>query len=280
MIVLADSGSTKTDWCRVEQGKITEPVRTNGINPFFQSAEEIEKEVRDNLLPQWGVFVPDTVYFYGAGCAFPEVNDRVAQAIGRCLPAPVEVGSDLLGAARALCGREAGIACILGTGSNSCFYDGKEIACRIPPLGFILGDEGGGAYLGKQLVADCLKKQLPAAVCRIFSEESGLTQAEILDRVYKQPFPNRFLAGLSPFLARHLDIPEIYSLVKKAFRAFFIRNVMHYDYRSYPVHFVGSIACCYQAILQEAAGELGVTVGIVRKSPLEGLAAYHSGTGL
>lgn len=158
----------------------------------------------------------------------------------------------MLAAARGLCGHEAGIACILGTGSNSCFYNGEEIVNNISPLGFILGDEGSGAVLGKLLVGDILKNQLPPAIKEAFLKQFDLTAPEIIDRVYRQPFPNRFLASLSPFIAQHLEEPGIRQLVLDSFIAFFRRNVMQYDYTQYPVHFIGSVAHCYREILQEA----------------------------
>lgn len=181
----------------------------------------------------------------------------------------------MLAAARGLCGHEAGIACVLGTGSNSCYYDGKEIVNNISPLGFILGDEGSGAVLGKLLVGDMLKNQLPAALKEEFMKQFDLTAAEIIDRVYRQPFPNRFLASLSPFMVQHLEEPAIHSLVLNSFIAFLRRNVMQYDYRKYPVHFIGSIAYCYKNILQEAAAETGISLGKILRSPMEGLIQYH-----
>ena len=181
----------------------------------------------------------------------------------------------MLAAARGLCGHEAGIACILGTGSNSCFYNGEEIVNNISPLGFILGDEGSGAVLGKLLVGDILKNQLPPAIKEAFLKQFGLTAPEIIDRVYRQPFPNRFLASLSPFLAQHLEEPAIRSLVLNSFIAFLRRNVMQYDYKQYPVHFIGSVAHCYKEVLQEAAQTTGIQIGKILQSPMEGLIQYH-----
>ena len=182
----------------------------------------------------------------------------------------------MLAAARGLCGYEAGIACILGTGSNSCFYNGEEIVNNISPLGFILGDEGSGAVLGKLLVGDILKNQLPPAIKEAFLKQFDLTAPEIIDRVYRQPFPNRFLASLSPFIAQHLEEPGIRQLVLDSFIAFFRRNVMQYDYTQYPAHFIGSVAHCYKEILQEAAQETGIRIGKILQSPMEGLIQYHS----
>ena len=276
MILIADSGSTKTDWCLVDNGVLVKQIFTKGTNPFFQTEDEISAEVSENLLPYLDTAKVDAVWFYGAGCAFPEKNEIVRAAIARHLDVPIEVGSDLLGAARGLCGSQPGIACILGTGSNSCFYDGKEIVSNVSPLGFILGDEGSGAVLGKMLVGDVLKNQLPAALKEEFLARYELTPAIILERVYKKPFPNRFLASLSPFLVEHLDVPEIHTLVLNGFKAFFDRNVKQYDYKQYPVHLIGSLAFYYRPVLQEAAEQTGVRLGTIKQSPMEGLISYHS----
>ena len=276
MILIADSGSTKTDWCLVDNGVLVKQIFTKGTNPFFQTEDEISAEVSENLLPYLDTAKVDAVWFYGAGCAFPEKNEIVRAAIARHLDVPIEVGSDLLGAARGLCGRQPGIACILGTGSNSCFYDGKEIVSNVSPLGFILGDEGSGAVLGKMLVGDVLKNQLAAALKEEFLSRYELTPAIILERVYKKPFPNRFLASLSPFLVEHLDVPEIHTLVLNGFKAFFDRNVKQYDYKQYPVHLIGSLAYYYRSVLQEAAEQTGVRLGTIKQSPMEGLISYHS----
>ncbi|WP_288160101.1 ATPase, partial [Bacteroides acidifaciens] len=243
MILIADSGSTKTDWCIVSNGTPVKRTGTKGINPFFQSKEEIQQELTHSLLPQLPEGTINSVFFYGAGCT-PERAPFLRRAIADSLPVigNIKANSDMLAAARGLCGHEAGIACILGTGSNSCFYNGEEIVNNISPLGFILGDEGSGAVLGKLLVGDILKNQLPPAIKEAFLKQFGLTAPEIIDRVYRQPFPNRFLASLSPFLAQHLEEPAIRSLVLNSFIAFLRRNVMQYDYKQYPVHFIGSVA--------------------------------------
>lgn len=279
MILIADSGSTKTDWCVVEQGQLIQQIFTKGTNPFFQTQDEISHEIKEALLPELGDKTIDAVYFYGAGCAFPEKIEIVRLAISKHINAPIEVGSDLLAAARALCGDKAGVACILGTGSNSCFYNGKEIVENISPLGFILGDEGSGASLGKLLVGDCLKNQLSPQLKEKFFVQFELTPAKILESVYKMPFPNRFLARLSPFLIQNIEQPEIRKIVRDGFRAFFTRNVMQYEYKNYPICFVGSVAYFYKEVLAEVAAELGMQLGTIIQSPMAGLIAYHS-TGL
>ena len=277
MMLIADSGSTKTDWCVILDNTPIKRIGTKGLNPFFQSEEEIQQELTQSLLPQLPEGTIDSVYFYGAGCT-PEKAPTLRRAIADSLPivGNIKAYSDMLAAARGLCGREAGITCILGTGSNSCFYDGKEIVNHISPLGFILGDEGSGAVLGKLLVGDILKNQLSPAIKEAFLKQFDLTVPEIIDRVYRQPFPNRFLASLSPFIAQHLEEPGIRQLVLGSFIAFLRRNVMQYDYTQYPAHFIGSVAHCYKEILQEAAQETGIRIGKILQSPMEGLIQYHS----
>ena len=277
MILIADSGSTKTDWCVVLNSAVIKRLGTKGINPFFQSEEEIQQKLTASLLPQLPEGKFNAVYFYGAGCT-PEKAPPLRRAIADSLPVVgnIKAYSDMLAAARGLCGREAGITCILGTGSNSCFYDGKEIVNHISPLGFILGDEGSGAVLGKLLVGDILKNQLSPTIKEVFLKQFDLTVPEIIDRVYRQPFPNRFLASLSPFIAQHLEEPGIRQLVLGSFIAFLRRNVMQYDYTQYPAHFIGSVAHCYKEILQEAAQETGIRIGKILQSPMEGLIQYHS----
>ena len=277
MMLIADSGSTKTDWCVILDNTPIKRIGTKGLNPFFQSEEEIQQELTHSLLPQLPEGTIDSVYFYGAGCT-PEKAPTLRRAIADSLPVVgnIKAYSDMLAAARGLCGREACITCLLGTGSNSCFYDGKEIVNHISPLGFILGDEGSGAVLGKLLVGDILKNQLSPAIKEVFLKQFDLTVPEIIDRVYRQPFPNRFLASLSPFIAQHLEEPGIRQLVLGSFIAFLRRNVMQYDYTQYPAHFIGSVAHCYKEILQEAAQETGIRIGKILQSPMEGLIQYHS----
>lgn len=277
MILIADSGSTKTDWCLVKQGTILQRITTKGMNPFFQAESEMAHEIGHTLLPE----LPDTsiesVFFYGAGC-IAEKAETVQHALAAYLPVEKEITvcTDMLGAARGLCGRQAGIACILGTGSNSCFYDGQHIRANVSPLGFILGDEGSGACLGKLLVSDLLKNQLPAELKEKFLQQYRLTPAEIIDRVYRKPFPNRFLASLSPFLAENLHCEPLYNLVLNSFKSFILRNVMQYDYRQYPVHFIGSIALNYLEVLQKATQDTSLRLGTVVQSPMEGLVTYHT----
>lgn len=275
--LIADSGSTKTDWCIVDESGAFSTIRVKGMNPYFQDEEEISSEIEKKLLPAVGDNVIDTVYFYGAGCIFDKVK-VVENAIKKHITAKrIFVESDLLGVARAVCGKTEGIACILGTGSNSCLYDGDKIVSNISPLGFILGDEGSGAVLGKLLVGDLLKGIFPERLKSLFLEQYGLTPAYIIDKVYRQPFPNRFLAGFAPFLAEHLDEPSIYRLVADSFYAFIYRNVKQYHRDDCEVSFVGSIAYFFRDILSAVASDTGIVLGKIVQNPMDGLLQYHLG---
>jgi len=281
MTIIADSGSTKTAWY-IESNDITKYVNTQGINPFQMSTETIIDILHSELLNE----LPDTnepieIFFYGAGCTL-EKCPIVQGAIRSAIPeAKIHVGSDMLGAARALCGSNKGIIAILGTGANSCYYNGKEIIMNVPPLGFILGDEGSGAYIGKRLVSDCLKGQLTDKIKKMFLSETHETSATIIQKVYREPLPNRFLATLSMFCARHKDEQCIHDLLIDCFQQFFIRNVYAYsdiDSDDKTVNFVGSIAHFYKTEVNEAARSLGYKVGKVIQAPLDGLVEFHCGT--
>ena len=274
-ILIADSGATKTDWCLVQQGKVLHRFNTKGISPIFQTQQEISEEIKEHVYPQLQERMPHAIFFYGSGC-IPEKIENVKSAIQSSLPVEnIKVYSDLMAAAHALCGNKAGIACILGTGSNSCEWNGKEIVKQVSPLGFILGDEGSGASMGKLLIGDVLKNQLPAELKEKFLKQYNLTPTIIIENVYRKPFPSRFLASISPFLLQNMEHDAVKSIVRKSFTDFFQRNVMQYDYKNHKVHFVGSIAYYYAVTLKEVALENGVIIGKIQQSPMEGLIEYH-----
>lgn len=276
MILIADSGSTKTDWVLVDKKDIVYEYQTAGINPYFQSTEEIVTDLKFNLIPQITRFPVEALFFYGAGCAFSDKQKIVANALNEFYKnIPISIESDLTGAARSLCQESPGIVSILGTGSNSCFYDGGKIVKNVSPLGFILGDEGSGAVLGRQLASDCLKNQLPQHIIDRFFKRFDLTPAEILDKVYKEPFPNRFLATLTPFLREELAEPEIFQLVYSGFSSFLKRNIKQYAYTDFELHCVGSVAYYFENILRTAAIDEGLRLGKIEKTPMKGLIAYH-----
>ncbi|MDE6300390.1 MAG: ATPase [Muribaculaceae bacterium] len=279
MILVADCGSTKIDWCLLDDGKVEKQVFTMGMNAVMLTEEEMRQRIADELVGELAGYDVSEVYFYGAGCISPEVCGNVERAIRANFPnaGTVEVHTDLLAAARALCGREAGIACIMGTGSNSCYYDGTDIVENVSPLGYILGDEGSGAVLGKILLGDILKNQLPEDLCAKFLDQYELDRLTIIRRVYKEPQGNRFLASVTPFLIQNIDRSEIHALVLNAFKAFFIRNIAQYpSYKTLSVNFIGSIAFYYKEVLSEAAEACGCRVGKIVKSPMEGLIKFHT----
>ncbi len=264
-MLIADSGSTKTDW-RLS-GR---PIETVGINPVRDSGEQVMDVVCS--LPDADVH---EVFFYGAGCIAP-FKEKVERALAaKFLHASIHVESDMLGAARALCGKAEGIACILGTGSNSCLYDGGCIVANVSPLGYILGDEGSGAVLGRTLVGDLLKGLLGDDLKERFLSRFHLAQEDILNKVYRQPMPNRFLAGLVPFIIENRGENAIHSLVVREFRRFFVRNVAQYQRSDLSVHFVGGVAHSLCDELREAAGLEGFHVGTILRSPIDKLEEYH-----
>lgn len=276
MILLADGGSTKVDWCLIDNGKLVKQIFTKGANPFFRTREDISEELKSALFSQLEAYTIDSVHFFGAGCAFPEKNEIIRSAIADSLPlVTIEVGSDLLAAARGLCGKNAGIACIIGTGSNSCYYNGADIVENVAPLGYVLGDEGSGAVLGKLFIGACLKNQLSKGIKEKFLSEYNITQAEILEKVYKQSLANRFLATFSPFLLKNIDNTTIYNIVYHAFKDFFVKNVMQYDYRNNKVNLTGSVAYHYQGVLRKVAADLGIEIDQVTASPMDGLISYY-----
>ena len=277
MLLIADSGSTKTHWCLVDNGEIYKQIFTKGINPFFQSESEIRSEMELFLLPELKNEFVAHICFYGAGCSFADKRAMVSNALGHLFNhIPIEVHSDLLAAARSLFGQSKGIACILGTGSNSCYYDGSQIVENVSPLGFILGDEGSGAVLGKALVADCLKNQLSDDLRDKFLKQYNLTPTTILEHVYKKTFPNRFLAQFTPFLSENIQDPAIFNIVYTGFCAFFRRNVMQYEMEGAKVRFVGSVGYYLKDVLLKAAADCGVDVDVVEQSPMAGLIKFYS----
>lgn len=274
--LIADSGSSKTQWVLIKDSELLIDTCTRGINPFFQNETSIAEEIKTGLIPIIGEIIPEEIIFYGAGCAFPEKKTIVSEAIKRHFnKAKIIIESDLLAAARGLLQHNEGIACILGTGSNSCLYDGCEIIQNISPLGFILGDEGSGAVLGKKLIADILKNQLPEDLRTSFFERYPISVATILDRVYKQAFPNRFLASFAPFLAEHINHPNIHQIVLESFKSFFIRNVLQYNKPQLPISFTGSVAVHFKTVLTETASMFNLHIDKTEQSPMSGLINYH-----
>ena len=274
--LIAESSTTRTEWSLIEDGEVLEHAYTVGLNPFFMSRREISHSIRLELPPEFFKRRWSHVYFYGAGCSGPEKNKIIESSLVAQFKTPVTVMSDLLGAARGLLVREAGLACILGTGSNSCLYDGKEIVKNVPALGFILGDEGSGAALGRVFLGDALKGLAPHELTEAFFDKYKVTRAEVLDAVLNNPAATRNLRAYSFFLSEHLDSPYVHDLIADEFRRFFERNMAQYDYKAYPVNVVGPIATTYSEILLEVANDFGATVRKIILSSMPGLVAYHS----
>jgi N-acetylglucosamine kinase-like BadF-type ATPase len=275
MILIADSGSTKTDWALQSADGFAQ-FHTQGINPFHQERTVIAEILSRELLPQLDADAVSSVCFYGSGVR-PELEDVMASLLQAAFPQAKQVSahSDLLGAARALCGHNYGIASILGTGANSCLYDGKAIVQNTPALGYILGDEGSGGVLGKHFLHELYKGVLSKDIRSEFEREYGLTMADVIQRVYREPMPNRFLASLAPFIHRHLSDDAVKQIVINNFRDFFRYNIRPYGHPEMPVSFVGSIAWHFRAQLAEAAKLEGFAVGTILRSPIEGLIEYH-----
>lgn len=284
--LIVDSGSTKTSWCfaflpNTSSADGARTVTTEGLNPAVMSAEEVEEKIAKALnhcLQSLSISAADVenVFFYGAGCIAGRAG-VVSESISSILVnARIYVADDLLGAARALCGHKAGIACILGTGSNSCLYDGENIVAHTPALGYVLGDEGSGAVLGRKFLNAVLKQTLPENICKRFLQESGLDMAEVINRVYRSPAPNRFLASMSKYIHGYLDEKEVRDIVIDNFEDFIRNNLLAYGDEFRTINVVGSIAYHYKEQLAEAASRNGFQIGKIIKSPIEGLLEYHT----
>jgi glucosamine kinase len=275
--LIADSGSTKAEWCLVD-GKKKKHFTTQGMSPYFLSSDQMQNILQYELKAKMKNTEPDEIFFYGTGCSNPANIKMVKQAIQKTFSkAKVAVDHDLMGAAKALCGDEKGIACILGTGSNSCYYNGKKIIKNSPGLGFILGDEGSGAYLGKKVVQYYLYNTFDPDLMDRFNAKFGTNSIEILDAVYKKPLPNRYLASFAIFLAENRGHYMIENIIEDGFNDFFFNHV--YKYReswTLPIHFIGSIAYGFKDVLKTMCDAYELQLGSVIKTPMEGLIKFHS----
>lgn len=276
MILIADSGASKTDWRILNREQVIEQAHSIGYNPYYQPIGQFDQEVREVLVPQIKHPIKK-IFYYGTGCSSDKNRTNIRTVLSRYFAhAHIEVWHDLLAAARSLCGEEKGIACILGTGSNSCYYDGSQIVDNVTSLGYVLGDEGSGAYMGKRILADYLRKEMPEKLWDQFKKRFPMKYGEILDRVYSQEMPSRFLGGFSHFIFQHLKEPYCYQLVYDGFSQFIEKNVMKYnDYKNLKVHFVGSVAFYFSDILRQVAHDKGITLKNILESPIAGLALYH-----
>ncbi len=276
MIIVADSGSSKIDWRLISQDGNISQASSAGFNPYYQPIGDLKKSIVESLVP----VVTETVskvFFYGTGVSSQKNQDVVrAQFQEFFHGAQVEIEWDLLAAARALCGREPGIACILGTGSNSCLYDGEKISGQVANLGWILADEGSGATIGKRFLFDYLRKRMPATLAEQFKARFPFTREEFLEKIYQGEKPSTFLATFSKFIFQHLKEPYCYKLVYDSFAEFYENNVMAYEgYENLKVHFVGSIGFYYSDLLRQVANDKGITVKNILETPIAGLTLYH-----
>jgi N-acetylglucosamine kinase-like BadF-type ATPase len=281
MILLAESGSTKTDW-RLLNGSVTEiAVKTDGINPYFQGKEQITLLLKEQLEPHLVAKEVAQIYYYGTGITDNSKRHIISGALREVFKNVKEIiiESDVVAAARGIFGKSAGIACILGTGSNTCFYDGEKITFQVPSLGFWLGDEGSGGYLGKQLVLSYLHKEMSAEVRHLFEVKYGVfDRMPVIENAYQKPNPNRYFASFSPFLLENAAQPEIETLIRNSFRLFFEKYLLKYpNIEKTSVGFVGSIAHYYRSFLAAEAAVHGIKIKQILKAPMDGLITYHKG---
>lgn len=277
MILIADSGSTGTEWCLIKQNDEKAYFETEGYNPYYVDQEYIIQSINKNFPGYCKSDQIKEVHFYGAGCMLDKtmVIEQALKAVFH--RANVNAAIDLLAAARALLGRKSGFAAILGTGTNTCIYNGEKITQNIDSLGYMLGDEGSGSYMGKKLLQDYLRGYMPAPVSEKFKETVGLSFDEIMDRVYTQSLANRFCAGFAQFAGDNIEMPYLYELVKNSFLDFFTNLVSHYPgYQHYSFNCLGSVGYHFKNILEEVAGIFNMQMGKIIPSPMEGLVRYHA----
>jgi N-acetylglucosamine kinase-like BadF-type ATPase len=274
--LIADSGATKTEWRLLGEGT-HKSFFTSGISPYHMTQLQIEQlllsEFPSSLLKR----KISEVHYYGTGCYTAPKANIVKKALHKIFPtATLNITHDLMGAAISVCGNDKGIACILGTGSNSCFFNGKRILANSPGLGYILGDEGSGAYLGKKVIQHVLYGIFDKELMDAFHENYNTDKAEILHRVYKEPFANRYLAGFSTFLSQHRGHYMIENIIEDGLGDFFNQHLETYPQRfSVPIHFVGSIAFYFKDKIAELCKDSGYEMGRVIKQPMSGLISHH-----
>ena len=277
MNIIADSGSTKTAWKLVDSSGVLAEVTTNGMNPFFRTTDDIAEELAEKLLPVTKQHV-DNIWFYGAGVVSAEKGEIIREALRKFFPdSHIETHSDLLAACRALFGKNPGIACIVGTGSNACYFDGENIAGHISPLGFILGDEGSGAVMGKHLLGDYYKLVMPSELREKFQKKFDFTRDEVLNKVYREPRPNQFLATLVPFLSENIGYDYCQQFIEKNFTAFVERNILKLpQYQYLPVGFSGSVAWHFSKIMKKVLVNHGIENSLFIKDPIDKLVEFHN----
>jgi N-acetylglucosamine kinase-like BadF-type ATPase len=278
MIIIADGGSTKTNWCLLNESGRKIYFNTEGYNPFFATTDYIISSLRNNLPGHLALDQIREVNYYGAGCSSEANVNIVKEAMNTIFPAArVSVGHDLLAACRALLGLNQGFAAILGTGTNTCLYDGQKVSLNIDSLGYFLGDEGSGAYIGKRILRDYMRGYMPKKLQSLFTDTYKLSHADIFDHLYNQPLPNRFCASFSKFIYDHTDNPEYTrKVVDDSFTDFFNSLVIHYpEYKKYHLNCVGSFGYSFRDILSEVANRFEMGIGKIIRSPIDDLVHYH-----
>ncbi|RMD69355.1 MAG: hypothetical protein D6818_10420 [Bacteroidetes bacterium] len=277
MMLIADSGSTKTDWVLVDGARKVREVPTQGFNPNYHSEETITRALTQDLVPHVPAQAITEIWYYGSGCWDPERKEVIARPLRRLFPnATVHIEHDLLGAARATCGHEPGIACILGTGSNSCLYDGTREVDNVTNLGFLLGDEGSGSHLGKELLRCWYYRELPPHLAEELEAMVPGGRKEVLDQIYRVEAPAVYLASFARFLGMRQQDPFVRTLVIRCFDEFLVRHVCKYEGHDHlPVHFVGSVAWHFRELLQAALGAKGLKLGVIDRKPIERLVHFH-----
>lgn len=277
MLTIADGGATKADWVIVKDNGEQVAISTTGFNPNYVSGERISEIIRTELVEKLPFDITGNVFYYGTGCWDPGRKQIVVDALAKELPmATINASHDLLAAARATCGHNPGISCILGTGSNSVLYDGVKEADNVTNLGFLLGDEGSGAQIGKMFIQAFFYREMPVELQPIIEQVCPNGRKDILDVVYSGGIPAAYLASFAQLFTGHQDHPFVRSTVKKSFTEFLTRHVCKYhNHESLPVNFVGSVAFHFQDILKEALQELGLHAGVFIKKPIGNLVKFH-----
>ena len=277
MILIADSGSTKCEWCILNNGK-KKTIITTGISPYFLSKQQITELLYKELVPKLVQLQPKLIYFYGTGLSDTQNASLLKGILKAIFPkATINMASDLVAAARALCGNNKGIVCILGTGSNSCYYNGKRIEKNSPGLGYILGDEGSGAYLGKKVIQYYLYKTFDEDLELQFNEKYGVSKDDILNSVYKQPYPNRYLANFTHFLSENRGHYMIENILEDGINDFFFTHLNKYS-QSWvtPINFTGSVAFTFKDVIKDLCQSYQLEMGKIIKAPMTELVKYHS----
>lgn len=276
--LIADSGATKAEWCLIK-GKKKKTIFTLGISPYLMNTEQIVKMLQKELKPKLKNERITEIHFYGTGCSNPQNVKNIRAALKEVFASTkkINIDTDLMAAARALCLNEKGIACILGTGSNSCYYNGKRIVKNSPGLGYVLGDEGSGAFLGRKVIQHYLYKTFDEDLTARFDAKYKTSHIEILDKVYKQPLPNRYMASFALFLAENRGHYMIENIIEDSLNDFFFSHL--YKYREswlYPIHFTGGVAYAFRDVLKSLCAGYELQLGRVLKNPMQGLIEYHS----